>query len=172
MHVPPWLRPSQRNRFLPPPPRHITSLITQLRTGKIGLNAFLHQRHVPGYDSALCRCESGPEDIYYMLLDCPIWRDRPAPDTPPLRTKKDVMLALDNPNEATQIAQWVVNLGRLTYMKNWAWDGQDTDPCRARHGQHTNTNSEQRTHFILCEALRPLGDQAPSARTRAGHNTD
>ena len=53
-------------------PKPLTSLVTQMRTGKIGLNAYLHRNKVPGFDSPKCdRCE-GLEDqtVSHILLSC------------------------------------------------------------------------------------------------------
>jgi ribonuclease HI len=48
-----------------------SALLTQLRTGKIGFNAFLHERKVPGYESP--RCARGPSRMT-VLLSCGLWK--------------------------------------------------------------------------------------------------
>ena len=52
-----------------------SALLTQLRTGKIGLNQFLHERNVPGYASGNCECGKGAITVRYILLTCPRWRE-------------------------------------------------------------------------------------------------
>ena len=47
-----------------------SSILTQAKTGKIGLNAFLYQRKVLDVDSPLCRCESAPETVPYIIINC------------------------------------------------------------------------------------------------------
>jgi ribonuclease HI len=39
----------------------LSAAIVQMRTGKIGLRDFLHQRHVPGFTDATCQCGMGSE---------------------------------------------------------------------------------------------------------------
>jgi hypothetical protein len=61
-------RGSHVRRFAPEPtkkvlilhkaiPRSIRSIITQMRTGKIGLRGFLHERRVPGSEDLYCPWE-------------------------------------------------------------------------------------------------------------------
>lgn len=67
----------------PPPPRGeetwgfnqgltkaCCSVLTQLRTGKTGLAAFLHRRKVPGVNSPLCPCGQGAETPKHILIQC------------------------------------------------------------------------------------------------------
>ena len=44
-----------------------SSLFTQIRTGRIGLNQFLHSRNVPGYTSPDCPCGAGEQTVQHML---------------------------------------------------------------------------------------------------------
>jgi hypothetical protein len=70
-----------------------SSLITQIRTEKIGLNAFLADRHVPD-KAAICTCERSRQTAKHILLFCPEYADerdslyvavfRPAPQQIPL----------------------------------------------------------------------------------------
>jgi len=39
-------------------PKAHSAIITQLRTGKIGFNAFLHERRVPTVPSPQCACDA------------------------------------------------------------------------------------------------------------------
>ena len=49
----------------------ISALITQLRTGKIGFNAFLHDRRAPGFTTPQCDCDLGVMTVRHVLLTCP-----------------------------------------------------------------------------------------------------
>ena len=53
----------------------MTSLLVQLRTGKIGFNAFLHARKVPMVLSPRCPCGTGAGamTVRHVLLACPTW---------------------------------------------------------------------------------------------------
>ena len=54
-----------------------SSLITQIRTEKIGLNAFLTDRHVPD-KQATCTCGWPRQTAKHILLFCPEFADRRA----------------------------------------------------------------------------------------------
>jgi len=47
-----------------------SALLTQLRTGKIGFNQFLHERRVPGVATAACECGRGRMSVKHVLLTC------------------------------------------------------------------------------------------------------
>ena len=63
--------PSKRTRLL-----HIrakrakTSLITQMRTEKIGLKAFLYSRRVRGVEDEECECEAKEQTVRHILREC------------------------------------------------------------------------------------------------------
>jgi len=48
-----------------------SSLFTQLRTGVIGLNAFLFRMKVRDVNTLLCRCVGVLEIAVYIFLNCP-----------------------------------------------------------------------------------------------------
>ncbi len=51
-----------------------SALLTQLRTGKIGFNQFLHERRVPDVATAACECGRGRMSVKHVLLTCPKWK--------------------------------------------------------------------------------------------------
>ena len=48
-----------------------SSILTQVRTGKIGLVAFLCKRQVPGFPTPACSCGALWETAKHPVLDCP-----------------------------------------------------------------------------------------------------
>lgn len=52
-------------------PKPHSSLLTQIRTGKIGLAAFLHRCRVPGFESLACPCGWQWETAKHIVLGCP-----------------------------------------------------------------------------------------------------
>jgi ribonuclease HI len=52
-----------------------SALLTQLRTGKIGFNAFLYNMKVPSVISPRCACDSGTMTVRHVLLTCPTWQE-------------------------------------------------------------------------------------------------
>src|SRR3954468_5538290 len=47
-----------------------SSVLIQMRTGKIGLSAFLFHRKVPGYETPLCTCGQGPQTPEHLFTTC------------------------------------------------------------------------------------------------------
>jgi hypothetical protein len=66
-----WKR-SQLHKGLSKP---MSSLITQIRTEKIGLNAFLADRRVPGY-TATCPCGWPRQTAKHILMNCTDYEER------------------------------------------------------------------------------------------------
>jgi exonuclease III len=54
-----------------------STLVIQLRTGKIGFNAFLYKRGVPGLDDPQCtHCNNGDDmTVEHVVLKCSKWRE-------------------------------------------------------------------------------------------------
>ena len=50
-----------------------STLATHIRTERIGLNAYLHSRNVPGADSARCDCGWDHQTAKHVLMHCPDW---------------------------------------------------------------------------------------------------
>ncbi len=51
--------------------KHESSMLIQIRTGKLGLNTFLHRQGVPGVASPACECGTGAHTAAHFTLDCP-----------------------------------------------------------------------------------------------------
>jgi len=54
-------------------PKAESTLAVQLRTGKIGFNAFLYERQVPSVPSPRCHCGLGSMTVLHILTVCPSW---------------------------------------------------------------------------------------------------
>jgi len=53
-----------------------SALLTQARTGRIGLAKFLYGRRVPGVTTATCLCKAGQETPRHIALYCAYEADR------------------------------------------------------------------------------------------------
>ena len=93
-------------------PRLLSSVLIQMRTGKIGLRHFLHSRGVPGVEDDTCLCGQGPRKVEHALLSCRRHSElRPhtwADDIGRRRTITNTSLILNIPALATQAARFTV----------------------------------------------------------------
>ena len=88
-----------------------SSVAVQMRSGKIGLNAFLNKMRVPGIDPD-CKCGWRKQDIKHILLFCP----ESHKDRPRLLAEagtSDFQTMLTTVKESRAAARWMVNLGCL-----------------------------------------------------------
>lgn len=97
--------------------KHESSLLTQIRTETIGLNAFLFGCKVPEVMSPLCRCGRAPETAAHLILHCAELADqRRALDEAlgrPLRTCRDLADATREKETAAIVVRWFLRLERL-----------------------------------------------------------
>ena len=47
-----------------------SSILIQVRTGKIGLADFLHLQKVPGFENNRCSCSNAPETVRHVIVHC------------------------------------------------------------------------------------------------------
>jgi hypothetical protein len=96
--------------------KHESSVLTQLRTEKIGFRAFLYERRAPDALSPRCDCEA-IETVTHLVVYCDLLatqrRALDASSPRPLRSNRDLKEALDDPKGARAIVRWVLQLGRL-----------------------------------------------------------
>ena len=86
------------------------SILTQLRTGNIGLNHYLTNRRVPGI-LPQCRCGYPKETISHFILFCV---DRPGRPRMSLQAgTRDLRSLLTQKAPAQAVAQWIFREGLL-----------------------------------------------------------
>ena len=52
----------------------LSSLLVRMRTGKIGLRKYLHNRKVPDVDNPMCQCGQAPQSVTHVLIHCSMIR--------------------------------------------------------------------------------------------------
>jgi hypothetical protein len=85
--------------------------IIQMRTEKIGLLNFLHQRQVPGYTDATCQCGIGSQTIQHILLACPLFnelRRETWEGEDGRRERLDLKKILNTPSKAKKAARFMI----------------------------------------------------------------
>ena len=102
-------------------PKPESAILTQLRTGKVGFNAFLYDKRVPGVWSRRCACGQGAMTVQHVLLVCPSWRD--------IRqeiglVRQDIRWALTTREGASLAIQFILRTGLLEQFRLHAGETQ------------------------------------------------
>jgi len=96
-----------------------SAILTQLRTGKIGFNAFLHERRVPTVPSPRCPCDLGAMTVRHVLLTCPIWKDLRDEYIRPLQST-NLSNILNSPKGCTAVILFILHTQLLEQFKGVA----------------------------------------------------
>ena len=102
-----------------------SALATQLRTGKIGFNAFLHERRVPSVLTPRCQCGLGDMTVIHVLLACPSWSSLRRRFLNALRTT-DIRKILGTPEGIKAAVRFTLATHLLPQFERLAQEEQET----------------------------------------------
>jgi hypothetical protein len=98
--------------------KHESCLLTQIRTGKVGLRSFLFERKVPEVATPWCICGEAPETAAHLVLDCRDLAEQRqelrrtlAPRA--MRTYRDFTAATSKKKSAHKLVRWLLATGRF-----------------------------------------------------------
>ena len=93
-----------------------SSMLIQLRTGKIGLVRFLNKVGVPGYDSEECRYGLGTADPQHFLLNCPTYSEERRRAFGEGELPSYVKM-VSKPGLTCKVARWAISTGEFEQFK-------------------------------------------------------
>ncbi len=87
-----------------------SSIITQIRTGRNGLAAFLNKRRVQDFPSPICPCGQARETAKHVIVHCSRFTERRAALRDPRTGQLDVKKLVEDPGGAARLARWFMQL--------------------------------------------------------------
>ena len=123
--------------------KHESTALTQIRTGRIGLKAFLHRRRVPDVLSPRCSCGQAEQTPAHLFADCPETVTARRPDLPGSRSRRDFEWMIRDKREAGRLARWLLRLGKLRQF-DFAGSGGQTN---SKSGSRCNALRNERIFY-------------------------
>ena len=93
-----------------------SSVATQIRSGKIGFNAFLHRARVPGVLNSRCHCGWARQDAKHIILFCPEYASQRRQLIQETQTN-DFRILMTEAKGIRATARWMIRTGCLDQFR-------------------------------------------------------
>jgi hypothetical protein len=143
-------------------PKAKSSLLTQARTGAIGLREFLFKQHVPDIPTPLCSCGNGKETVLHLVVECEHTREKSSELTVHVGNELDLHRVLSDKTEANRLLGWILGLGRLREYRLAIELAQELKDTTGANTERRATRSES----ALAGEGRQWRPQRPDRRFR------
>jgi len=90
-----------------------SSLLIQIRTGKIGLRSFLFDKQVPEVITPICRCGQDRETPCHVIAHCSIENVARTELPFTMRTSGDYLMAINDPKKVGSLTRWLMRKNRI-----------------------------------------------------------
>ena len=100
-----------------------SSILTQVRTGKIGLAAFLCKRWVPGFPTPACSCGAQWETAKHVVVACPHLLQA-CHSLYAVAATTDYQVMTSRPRPTVALTAWILRHGVLPQF-SWAQEQLD-----------------------------------------------
>ena len=90
-----------------------SAMITQIRTGRIGLAAFLNKMRVPDYPSPICPCGRARETATHVIAHCERFAERRNRLRDPRTGQIDTRALASKPGNTQLLVRWFIQLRTL-----------------------------------------------------------
>lgn len=87
-----------------------SSMLTQIRTGRIGLACFLNKARVPEFPSPMCQCGQAEETASHIIAFCPRFSEQRRQLTDQSGDRLHVKALVDSAEGAKRLVRWFLRL--------------------------------------------------------------
>jgi len=94
-----------------------SSILTQIRTGRIGLASFLNRAKVPDFPTPMCQCGRAEETASHIIAFCPRFITQRDSLTSPPQGRLDIRTLVDTPEGAKRVGRWFLKLQILPQFR-------------------------------------------------------
>ena len=108
-----------------------SAVITQIRTGRIGLAAFLNKARVPRVESPACQCGWAKETAAHVIAHCPRFNGIRHWIADPRTGQVDIKSLTSSSKGARKLAKWFIQLQLLLQFnlaEELLYQGEESRP--------------------------------------------